>query len=208
MKLTKTEVGTLGFTLFVLCLSIYNLVVHKSLPTRATVTIEPAHCRTIHKPKTGCPPQWLEQRGTFKEADGTVISACVAPPELNLDDCTDYLMPGEDMTVPFFIPREPPRNPPLEPLKESLMKLNRSIDIVAAQVRYIRDANALTSETLSVLHDCDGAELPIWNLNRCDERKANLLFHQQNLATEYNTLPKEAKEHEHDNAAADTRNFE
>lgn len=67
-------------------------------------------CYVIHKPATGCPPNWREAVNAFTEKDGSKQSACIAPPEAAFENCIDLLYPGE--VVRFEIPTEVPHNSP------------------------------------------------------------------------------------------------
>jgi hypothetical protein len=69
-------------------------------------------CNVIHKPVGGCPPHWVTEPGVFIERDGSLEDACVAPPEEQHEECTDYLSPGEGQHSKVIIPRAPKKPEP------------------------------------------------------------------------------------------------
>lgn len=59
-------------------------------------------CRTIHKPRAGCPEGWKLRPGLFTERNGSSEDACIAPDNVKVEECTDMLKGGESETIHIF----------------------------------------------------------------------------------------------------------
>jgi hypothetical protein len=72
----------------------------------------PSLCALIHKPKSGCPQGYVqEKQPSFTERDGSREFACISD-DPKKKNCIDELRPGESFGMQFVIPIEPERPEP------------------------------------------------------------------------------------------------